>query len=324
MDPLRSSKTMPGMKTPFDPNHPHSIMSHHITLASHAKINLFLHVLGKRDDGFHAVRSLMLPTSLTDTIHFETLPVSRIELECSDPSLSTDRHNLVCRAAELLQTRHAPDRGARIRLKKRIPIGAGLGGGSSNGSTTLVGLNRLWNLDLSEERLEQLAAELGSDTAFFVRCQPALCEGRGEILTPTSFSFALPILLVNFGFGSATAWAYQNLESRSAKEETRSAVPDSQSLDGAAMPDSQFTLRNDLEIPVFRKFPILGIAKKFLAAQADVTGAMMCGSGSTMLAILRSAEHGEAVRKAVQHHFGATVWTWLGHTLPSPISMSSD
>src|SRR5437870_3681149 len=122
---------------------------------SHAKINLFLEILGKREDGFHAVRTLMLPISLSDTLTIEEIATPRIEIQCSDPTLPTDGTNLIRRAAELLQKRHAPTRGARIRVEKRIPIGAGLGGGSSNGSTTLRALNQLWKLNLPDEALEK-------------------------------------------------------------------------------------------------------------------------------------------------------------------------
>jgi len=163
----------------------------------------------------------MLPISLVDTLTFELLENPRVEIESSDPLLPVDGSNLIRRAAKLLQSQHAPMRGACIRLQKNIPIGAGLGGGSSNGSTTLVGLNRLWNLGLSEDDLEKLAAKLGSDTVFFVRNRPALSEGRGEILTPVEFSISLPVFLMNFGFGSSTVWAYKNLELRMKNEELR-------------------------------------------------------------------------------------------------------
>ncbi|MBI4025918.1 MAG: 4-(cytidine 5'-diphospho)-2-C-methyl-D-erythritol kinase [Verrucomicrobia bacterium] len=305
-------------------------------LESHAKINLFLEVLGKRADGYHALRTLMLPISLADSLTFDLLDQPRIELDCSDPSLPVDDSNLVRRAAELLRVRHAPQLGARIRLEKRVPIGAGLGGGSSNGSAALVGLNRLWKLNLPDEALERLASEFGSDTAFFVRNRPALSEGRGEILTPVEFPIALPIFLLNFGFGSATAWAYKNLklELRNEKLEIEGAKAKQTAIASAftesilksvsstfnfelLISHSKSFFHNDLETPVFRKFPILRIAKEFLAAQPQVAGAMMCGSGSTMMAVLKTHPDGEGLRKAVVERFGPAVWTWTGRTLSS-------
>lgn len=288
-------------------------------LESPAKINLFLRVLGKRPDGFHEVSTFIVALDLADELSFEPLPDPRIELTCSDPSLPTDRGNLVRRAAELLQAGHAPTCGARIHLRKRVPIGAGLGGGSSNGSTTLVGLNRLWKLGLPDEKLERLSADFGSDTAFFVRCRPALCEGRGERLSFLDFPLQLPVFLMNFGFGSATAWAYRHLGPRPAPR----ALPDPQQVvksvqdrwkAGAHPGLLQDILQNDLEEPVFRKFPILRRAKEFLRAQPQVVGAMMCGSGSTLMAIARTVEEAAALREPVQRQFGPAVWTWSGST----------
>ena len=285
-----------------------------LTLPSHAKINLFLEILGKREDGFHAVRTLMLPISLADTLTIEDLPSPCIEIECSDSTLPTDGGNLIRRAAELLQQRHAPTRGARIHVQKNIPIGAGLGGGSTNGSTTLRGLNQLWNLNLPDDALEKLAAEFGSDTAFFIRNKPALSEGRGEIITPVPFPASLPLLLMNFGFGSATAWAYKNLKLDAAKARESNARI-STFLSSLPNLKSALPLHNDLETPVFRKFPILKLAKDFLSTHPSVTGAMMCGSGSTMMAILQSERESDSLRDAILQRFGNSVWVWTGHTL---------
>ncbi len=294
-----------------------------LTLPSHAKINLFLRVLGRRPDGYHEVETAMLPIGLADTMEFEELQTPRIELTCDDPSLPTDQRNLVRRAAELLQQRHAPARGARITLHKKIPIGAGLGGGSSNGVTALVGLNRLWSLGLPDDNLEHLASEFGSDTAFFVRCRPAMSRGRGERLEPLPFPHTLHLLLLNFGFGSATAWAYKNFEfgmrnGESKSVEIRNAPHELQtSLLPFSFLHSQFFLQNDLERPVFQKFPILALAKDFLIAQPEVLGAMMCGSGSSMMAVVPSEANGRDLEKAARKKFSPSLWTWVGKSVPS-------
>jgi 4-diphosphocytidyl-2-C-methyl-D-erythritol kinase len=288
-------------------------------LPSFAKINLFLRVLGKRPDGFHEVSTFILPLELADEMTFEPRSDGRIEVTCSHPSLPTDRRNLVRRAADLLKERHAPKQGAHIHLEKRVPIGAGLGGGSSNGSTALVGLNRLWNLNLPAETLEALAAEFGSDTAIFVRCRPALCEGRGEKLTLLDFPVRLPVFLLNFGFGSATAWAYRHLRPGAAQKDpfdpqalVRQAVAHADSAaDGRVL---QEVLQNDLEKPVFGKFPILRMAREFLLQQPQVMGAMMCGSGSTMMAVTRTLEDAARLQEPVRRRFGPAVWTWNGWT----------
>jgi 4-diphosphocytidyl-2-C-methyl-D-erythritol kinase len=294
-----------------------------MTLSSHAKVNLWLRILGRRPDGFHEVDTLMLPIGLADEVALEERPGGRLELECSDPSLPTDSRNLARRAAELLQQRHAPARGARISLSKRIPLGAGLGGGSANAATVLVGLNRLWKLGLPDAELEKLAAEIGSDAAFFIQNRPALCAGRGERLQPVGFPRALPLLLLHFGFGSATAWAYKNLGAGPVGSRGQAAPAPFEAaraafLAGNADVPPGDLLLNDLEAPVFRKFPILAMAREFLAASPGVRGAMMSGSGSTVFAVLWAPEVAADLTPALHERFGNGVWTWSGATLPSP------
>ncbi|NUN93378.1 MAG: 4-(cytidine 5'-diphospho)-2-C-methyl-D-erythritol kinase [Verrucomicrobiae bacterium] len=289
-------------------------------LQSHAKINLWLRVLGKRTDGFHEVETLMLPIGLADEIVLENHAESRIEFACDDPALPTDSRNLARRAAELFRERCAPARGARIRLAKRIPLGAGLGGGSSNAATVLVGLNRLWETARTDGEIEKLAAEIGSDAAFFVKNRPALCAGRGERLAPVVSPRAQPLLLAHFGFGSATAWAYHNLGAGSVGASRRAAPKEFEIarrafLSGKTDPLAPDLLLNDLEKPVYRKFPILEIAKEFLLAQTGVRGAMMSGSGSTLFALLTAPEAAEELVRALRAHFGENVWTWSGVTL---------
>lgn len=150
-----------------------------LTIHAPAKVNWFLEITGRRPDGFHEVVTVMQAVSLYDTITVEDRPAPGTALRCN-VDLGRLEDNLVYRAAELLRTRHAPNRGAQIALTKQIPHGAGLGGGSSDASNTLVALNRLWGLNLGNEALRALAAELGSDCAFFVEGGVALCTGRGE------------------------------------------------------------------------------------------------------------------------------------------------
>jgi 4-diphosphocytidyl-2-C-methyl-D-erythritol kinase len=150
-----------------------------------AKINLVLEVIGKRADGYHEIRSLVQTISLCDVISFERADV--ISLECTEPSLLTFE-NLVIQAAELLKRTSGYEKGAKIKLEKRIPWDAGLGGGSSDGATTLLALNELWDLKLTTSDLVKLAARLGSDVPFFIYGGAALMEGRGEKVTPLAAS----------------------------------------------------------------------------------------------------------------------------------------
>lgn len=152
-----------------------------LTLYAPAKINWFLEVMGKRPDGYHELVTVMQAISLFDRLDFEDAPTPGITLSCNI-DLGPPEKNLVVRAAEVLRKAHAPDRGANIHLAKHIPHGAGLGGGSSDAACAVVGLNRLWKLNLPESRLEELVAQVGSDCAFFVRGGIALCTGRGEVI----------------------------------------------------------------------------------------------------------------------------------------------
>lgn len=179
-----------------------------------AKINLVLEVLGKRDDGYHEIRSLTQTISLCDVVTLELADV--ISLESSEPALQTS-DNLVLKAAELLRQVSGCQKGARIKLQKRIPWGAGLGGGSSDAATTLVALNRLWELKIKTLELVEIAARLGSDVPFFIYGWAGLVEGRGEKVTPLEavaprwFTLLIPPL---DKISNKTQWLYSCLGSQ--------------------------------------------------------------------------------------------------------------
>ena len=152
-----------------------------LTIKAPAKINWFLEIKGKRPDGYHEIETVMQSVSLFDEIRVSDSDT--LDLTCNI-ELGDTKQNLVYRAAEILQREHAPSRGAHIVLKKQVPHGAGLGGGSSDAANALVALNRLWGLGLGHDRLRELVAQVGSDCAFFVEGGTALCTGRGEVVTP--------------------------------------------------------------------------------------------------------------------------------------------
>ncbi len=180
---------------------------------SPCKVNLLLNILGKRPDGFHELETVMHPVNLCDRLTF-TRAGRGVQLTCNDPRLPTDLGNLVYRAAETFLVASAISDGVQIHLEKHIPLAAGLGGGSGNAATTLVGLNELFGHPLPPERLRDLAAGLGSDVSFFLQDQAALATGRGERVQPLEPLRALhgaAFLLIHPGFGISTAWAYQKL-----------------------------------------------------------------------------------------------------------------
>jgi 4-diphosphocytidyl-2-C-methyl-D-erythritol kinase len=156
-----------------------------LAINSYAKVNLFLSVKNKRPDGYHTIESIFERISLCDRINIEKRSDKRIVLRCSDPGLPSGKNNLAVKAALLLSRRYGITKGVTIDLLKRIPTGAGMGGGSSNAAAVLSGLNKLWDLGLSEKQLVHLAAEIGSDVPFFVyNCSFALVKGRGDLIKP--------------------------------------------------------------------------------------------------------------------------------------------
>ncbi len=177
-------------------------------LASHAKINVWLHARGKRPDGYHDIESLIVPISLHDDIIIANSERLRVTVEGA--SIEPEK-NLALRAAKLLSEKYGSKQGAAIHITKRIPIGAGLGGGSSNAASVLVALNKLWNIKATSEELARLGLALGSDVPFFIHGTPAIARGRGELLTQTTFP-QQSVLIVVPKFSVATPWAYAQLD----------------------------------------------------------------------------------------------------------------
>ena len=263
-------------------------MTPSISFKTPAKVNLGLHILGKREDGFHELETLFQMVNWCDEIKIECLSRG-LELVCNQPDIPTDKGNLVIKAADILQARY-PGRckGARIHLNKNIPHGAGLGGGSGNAAGVLLGLNFLWGMKLKREDLISVASELGSDVPFFLFSPCAIGRGRGEILEPVKNSIRFYVLMVYPGFAVSTASVYGNLKLKLTKRENNISILKNFLL------QSEFaklgaTWSNDLELFVFKEYPGLsGIKKEMLALGAK--GALLSGSGSTVFGIFDNPE----------------------------------
>ncbi len=186
-----------------------AIRADKIVVRAPAKVNLYLEVLGKHSDNYHEIATLMVAIRLFDTLVFTEEP--DLTLMCRRPGLSTGPDNLVIKAARLLRERSGCKRGAHIRLVKRIPLAAGLAGGSSDAAGTLWGLNRLWRLGLSSAELARLGSELGSDVPFFFHTPAAWCTGRGEIVTPLPMGRTLDLVLLCPAFGCPTPEVYRKV-----------------------------------------------------------------------------------------------------------------
>jgi 4-diphosphocytidyl-2-C-methyl-D-erythritol kinase len=267
-----------------------------ITLNAFAKLNLYLEILGKREDGYHDIRSLMVTVGLADTVRIRDAR-SGLSVVAGAPGVPSGPENLCWKAAEALRIRAGVRRGAEISLVKRIPVAAGLGGGSSDAASTLVGLSRLWGLGLAEAELADVAAGVGSDVPFFLRGGLQLAEGRGEKLTPLDglpqawFVVAAPELEVS------SAWAYgaAKMQLTIARHVTRMTLL-STSLDAAGVVD---ILGNDLESGVEESHPAVGRLKAALLAHG-ATGCLMSGSGPAVFGVARDKTSATAIASAVR------------------------
>jgi len=265
-----------------------------MTIQAFGKVNLVLRICGNRPDGYHDIETLMVPVSLADEVEVDVEVGAGTEIACDQAEIPTGPENLVWRAAEIFQRRTGRMFRTRITLRKRIPHGAGLGGGSSDAAAVLRALDQLTGTHQGSDVLEDLAAQIGSDIPFFIRSVPAWCRGRGERTQPAPEVPAANILLLKPPFPVSTAWAYQAWQSR------WSGSGSGQKLGG-------IELENDLEAPVFAKHLLLPALKSWLLDQREVSAAMMSGSGSTLFAILKQPAGTLAQRAKAE--FGATLWT---------------
>jgi len=259
-----------------------------------AKINLYLHILDRRADGFHELETLMAPISLGDTLDIELI-ASGIEFTCSDPALSDAKDNLATKAARIFLEEFKLATGVRIHLEKAVPVGAGLGGGSSDAAAVLLALRELTKIACEDAKLAELAARLGSDIPFFIYRTPAICKGRGEIIEPVKLKESYQGLLVHPGFGVSTPWAYKTY-----------AQNPQQGVAGRVFAD--VTLRNDLEPPAFSKYPWLPAVKAWFREQPEVLDSLMSGSGSSVFALTKSSETIDSLRTRFLAEFGATLF----------------
>ncbi len=269
-----------------------------------AKINLSLKILGHRSDGFHEIDTLIAPISLADKIDIEKQ--SRwIDFSCDDPTVPSGDENLVVRVAKAFFEKTKISSGVRIKLHKKIPHGAGLGGGSSDAAATLRALNQLFETKVSREELAKLGSTIGSDVSFFLFESVAVCKGRGEIVNPTTVKKKLSILLLKPAFSVSSAWAYSRWQD---SREIPGILYQPQNFDGQSF-------LNDLERPVFEKFVFLAHLKTWLLKQAEVGAALMSGSGSTVFAVMRDHADIDLVAKRAREELDPEIWTCASETI---------
>ena len=262
-----------------------------------AKLNISLEVFGKRPDGYHNIRSVMVPVSLYDEVSVEEA-AEGIEVTVADRSIPSDDSNTCHKAARLFMERAGAPRGVRVSIRKRIPAEAGLGGGSSDAAATFKGLMALTGVAPTQEALLSMAADVGADVPFFMCGRPALVEGLGERVTPLSWAVPFCAVIVKPSFGLSTREGYERLRREPGDPPAPGAVPAVRAWD-----DLVARVGNDFEAAWADARPEIGEIKEELRA-AGAAAAGMTGSGSAVFGLFRDEEMARAAQGALSRDRG--------------------
>ncbi len=268
-----------------------------ISVKAPAKINLFLEILGKRNDGYHEIETVMQEIDLFDYLRFEEIEEG-IRLKCKDKSIPLNENNLVHKAAELILRECGIKKGILIHIDKRIPVGAGLGGGSSDAAATLKALNMLWGLGLNDIELMGLSARLGSDIAFFINGKTSLCRGRGENVCPIEVRSELNYLVIFPHMEISTSTIYKNLKI----DLTKNRKDVSLLIDALCDTDVNCIgemLFNRLEKTIFTLYPGLLELKNSLK-YFNFCGLSISGSGSSIFGLCNSRKEAEQISEKIE------------------------
>ena len=291
-----------------------------LTCQSPAKVNLYLEVLSRRDDGYHDIRSVVLGLDLTDTLSFSLTSDDQIELICDAPGLPTDGRNLVVQAAQQLSGRCTAGGGVRIELSKRIPVAAGLGGGSGNCAATLYALNRLWNLDLADAELSALGASVGSDVPLFFSLPASLISGRGERVEPFTMKWSGWVLLAFAGCEVSTKAVYDAW--LSADSGGRSSDPVAAIAPVETATELAGLCRNDLELAVFRVAPRVSALRDAVETLAK-RPVRVSGAGQAVFVLYDDQEEAEALRAVLQSR-GIGIGLRLVRSMTGPLTIEQE
>jgi len=255
------------------------------TLPSFAKINLLLRVFGKRTDGFHEICTIFQTVSLCDYLTFSA--GNKIILTCDDVKIPTDEKNLIVKAAKILREKFNINKGVKMHLEKRIPAPGGLGGGSSNAATALLGLTKLWNVEINRKDLCEIGADLGADVPFFFFGGTALGNGRGTEIFPLSDFSAEYLLIVTPNVAVSTKDAFARLNAPDLTNKSSKSILKICRDEANSLLSKQSKLKNDFEKMIFELEPEIGRVKKNLL-DYGATCALMSGSGASVFGIFDS------------------------------------
>jgi 4-diphosphocytidyl-2-C-methyl-D-erythritol kinase len=264
------------------------------TFRAYAKINLGLLVLEKRADSYHAIETVFHRVNLFDEITFSLSDT--IIVESSSSAVPSDERNICFKAAHLLARKLGVSAGVKISIQKNIPVGAGLGGGSSDAATVLLHLPSYWGTAGPKELLQSLALQLGSDVPYFLNKGSALAKGRGELLEYFSINVPYTILLCNPGIHVSTAWAYQHVKPMKRLVDLKEGV-----LRGMRDPSALSVITNDFENPVFREHPTIRRIKETMQL-AGAVFSLMSGSGSTVYGLFDDDQKADDAARTLTTH----------------------
>jgi 4-diphosphocytidyl-2-C-methyl-D-erythritol kinase len=303
-------------------------MTSRISLKAAAKINLYLEITGNRPDGYHDLVMILQSIDLCDRVDIRKIirkiGTEEIQVTCTNPEVPCDRTNLAYKAAALMQSVYPEIGGMEIAIDKQIPMGAGLAGGSGNAAAVLVGIDRLWDLGLTQSQICDFATQLGSDIPFCVTGGTALATGRGEILSPLPDLTDLVLVICKpRQIAIATAWAYQTFRSQSllatssVKDQNLSSQMVAAIASGGESAPNKIgrLLYNDLERVVLPEYPAIADLKSKLLEQ-ECIGAMMSGSGSTVFAIAPDSDRAHQIAESIKTD---EIDVWVTKSLPRSI-----
>ncbi len=256
-----------------------------LRVRAHAKINLYLDVVGKREDGYHNLETVFHSIGLHDEVILRERSDKDIKVNCDHPDVPSDSRNIAYRAVNSLRDIVGSVGGFDIEIIKRIPVAAGLAGGSANAAAVLIGVNELFSLGLSEKELMKIGAKLGADVPFCIHGGAAFGTGIGDILAPLPTLNKVPLILLNTGVRISTADIFRNLNITLTKQRKESIIIKTCVEKGDVVGVGR-NLYNLLEVPVFSNHPYLGVLKSQLSTQTGCYGALMSGSGATIFALM--------------------------------------
>ncbi|HER25308.1 MAG TPA: 4-(cytidine 5'-diphospho)-2-C-methyl-D-erythritol kinase [Candidatus Atribacteria bacterium] len=282
-----------------------------IEIESYSKINLTLNILGKRCDGYHNIETIMQSINLADRIVINE-EKEGVKINCNNPLVPTDKQSLSYRSAEKILQRYRINQGVKIEIDKKIPLASGMAGGSANSASILVGINKLFALNLSNKDLKELGEELGMDVPFCIQNGTALACHRGEKVTPLPpINPPMWMIVINPGFEIPTSWAYNNLDLGLIKKEKINTITMLKALKEGRLEEIAKNLFNSFEELIITKFQEVGVIKDRLIGEGAL-GALMSGSGPTVFGIIRNKGQALRIYEKLKPKYESI---WVVHTI---------